>query len=110
MKTRELINLGFGSRELADAAIAAVAAAAKAGMKKTALRRRVQELAAGPEAFVEVEHFGEIAAKLVDRGANESDAFVPGRSPAPYRQWEAVRQMENACALPVAARGARPET
>ncbi|HEX9734113.1 MAG TPA: RtcB family protein [Thermoanaerobaculia bacterium] len=112
MKRRELIKLGFGSRELADAAIAAVAAAARAGLKKTALRRRVHDLAASPEAFLGDQHFGELAAKLVDRGGENADAFVPRRSPAPYRQWgrdvdpEAVRQMENACALPVAARGA----
>jgi len=38
--------------------------------------------------------------------------FFPRSSPAPYRQWgtglepESVRQLENACALPVAVRGA----
>jgi tRNA-splicing ligase RtcB len=38
--------------------------------------------------------------------------FVPRKEPAPYRQWggnlepSAVRQMENACALPVSVRGA----
>src|SRR5262245_6060472 len=38
--------------------------------------------------------------------------FVPRARPAPYRQWgrdlepQSVQQMENACALPVAVRGA----
>lgn len=111
MKKKELVKLGFGSRELADAAIEAVASAAKAGLKKAALRRTVRHLAAHPEVYVDDEHFGELAKKLARRGGPPS-AYVPRKEPAPYRQWGsdiddgAIRQMRNACALPVAAVGA----
>ncbi len=111
MKRKELINLGFGTRELADSAIAAVASAARAGMKKAALRRTVRHLAASPETYLDDEHFGPLAAKLVARDG-DVDAYVPRKEPAPYRQWGhdvdpgAVRQMDDACSLPVAAVGA----
>ncbi|MCP4660801.1 MAG: hypothetical protein GY856_35815, partial [bacterium] len=62
MKRKELIKLGFGSRELQDAAIQAVAAAAAAGLGKSALRRRVRDLAAHPESFTDDELFGTLAA------------------------------------------------
>lgn len=111
MKRKELVKLGFGSRELSDAAIAAVAAAANAGMKKAALRRRVKDLARSPETFVDDEYFGELAKKMIGR-KEERGLYVPRSEPAPYRQWgsdidrEAVRQMTNACSLPVSAVGA----
>jgi len=111
MKRKELVKLGFGSRELSDAAIAAVAAAANAGMKKAALHRRVKHLARNPETFVDDEYFGELAKRMIGK-KEEHGFYVPRAEPAPYKQWgtdidrEAVQQMTNACSLPVSAVGA----
>ncbi|MCP4661980.1 MAG: RtcB family protein, partial [bacterium] len=94
-----------------DAAIQAVAAAAAAGLGKSALRRRVRDLAAHPESFTDDELFGTLAAKLLARG-KAGESFMPRKTQAPYQQWghdidpQAIAQMENACSLPVAAIGA----
>lgn len=111
MKRKELIKLGFGNRELSDLALAAVARGAEAGMKKAGLRRRMQDIAVNPAAHINDEIFGEVARKLIGE-AEKTPAYVPRAAPAPYKQWghdiddSAVRQMDNACALPVAAAGA----
>ncbi len=111
MKRKELIQLGFGPRELREAAILALKAAARAGMKKPALRRVLRDLAENPSLFDDHEHFGELAKKVAAHG-EVAASYVPRKDSAPYRRWgddideQAVRQMENACSLPVAARGA----
>ncbi len=111
MRRKDLIALGFSSRELADLAIATLRAAARAGLRKRPLRRRVEELAAAPESYVDDELFGELAQALLDRRAAGED-FDLRPEPVPYRQWgddhepAAVAQMDNACRLPVAERGA----
>ncbi|MEM7584376.1 MAG: RtcB family protein [Acidobacteriota bacterium] len=111
MKRKELIKLGLGSRELADAAVDAVKAASHTGLKKPALRRLLRDLVANPSLFDEDEHFGELSKKVAARRA-KAESYVPRRDKAPYRRWgddidpQAVRQMENACSLPVAAQGA----
>ncbi len=111
MKRKELIKLGFGNRELRDLAIEAVKAAARAGMKKPALRRVLRDLADNPDLFADHEHFGALAKKAAEH-REKAAAFVPRREKAPYRRWgddiddQAVRQMENAVSLPVAAVGA----
>ncbi len=111
MKRKELIKLGFGSRELSMAAVEAVKSAARAGYKKPALRRLLKDLAGNPGLFTEDEVFAVLAKKVIAQRA-EAASFVPRRDQAPYQQWgddidpQAVRQMENACSLPVAACGA----
>ncbi len=112
MKRKELINLGLGTRELSDLAIDGVRSAAADGLKKPALRRLLRRLVADPGLFLEHQHFGSLARKLADRTTAATAAFTPRRDPAPYRQWgtdiddQAVRQMENACSLPVSVLGA----
>jgi len=111
MKRKELINLGLGTRELSDLAIAGVRSAAAAGFKKSAMRRLLRQLIADPGPFAEHQHFGELARQLA-RPEVARTAFTPRRDPAPYRRWgadiddQAVRQMDNACSLPVSALGA----
>jgi tRNA-splicing ligase RtcB len=112
MKRKELINLGLGRRDLSDLAIAGIRSAAEAGLKKSALRRLLRQLIADPGLFVEHEHFGELARTLAKPAAAGGAGFEPRRDPAPYRQWgtdiddQAVRQMDNACNLPVSVLGA----
>jgi len=117
VKKKELINLGLGQKDLIDLALAAVAAAEEAGVAKTTLRRQLKDLVARPQPF-----FGDpIYSGLARRWAAKWDKtlvetgkkiFKPREKAAPYRRWgsdieaEAVRQIENACALPVAVSGA----
>lgn len=111
MKRKELIQLGYGPRELREAAISAVKAASRAGMKKPALRRVLRDLKENPDLFEDHEHFGALAKAVANHGEVVA-SYVPRQDLAPYRRWgddvdpQAVRQMENACSLPVAACGA----
>lgn len=110
MKRKELIKLGFGSKSLADKAMAGSATAVRAGWRKPAVRRFLTALRTDPSRHTEHEHFGELAKAMlaVDEARR---AYVP-RKPVPYRRWgydidpAAVQQMDNACSLPVSAMGA----
>ncbi len=111
MKRKDLIKLGLGPRQLREAAVRGLKAAARAGLKKPALRRLLKDLVDRPDQFADHEHFGELAKKVAEH-REVAAAYVPRREKAPYRQWgddiddQAVRQMDNAVSLPVAARGA----
>jgi tRNA-splicing ligase RtcB len=111
MKRRELMNLGVPGGATVKLAIRAVAQAARSGMKKDALRSAVQAVVEDPASRVDDPHFGRLARALAERG-DEPSSFEPRAEPAPWRQWgsgfegEAVRQMEDACRLPVAVAGA----
>ncbi len=111
MKRKDLIKLGLGPRELREAAVEGLKSAARAGVKKPALRRLLKDLVDRPDQFTGHEHFGELAKKVAEH-REVAAAYVPRREKAPYRQWghdiddQAIRQMENAVSLPVAARGA----
>lgn len=116
MKKRELIKLGFGEKGLIHLAMEAARQAAAAGIKKAPLRQRFQDLKERPGQFLKDETFGELAREVAKRAGYirvPKKAFVPRKEDAPYRQWggddvdrKAVQQMENACKLPVATRGA----
>ena len=111
MKRKDLIKLGLGPRELREAAVEGLKAAGRAGIKKPALLRLLKDLVDQPEMFTGHEQFGELAKKVAAH-REVAAAYLPRREKAPYRQWghdiddQAVRQMENAVSLPVAARGA----
>jgi len=112
MRALDLVQLGI-PRPLVSIAQEALRQAARGGvkLKKGPLRRRLQAVVAAPEAHLDDPIHGALAAALVEHaGAKEN--FVPRREPATYRQWgedldpQSIRQMENACQLPVAVRGA----
>jgi len=114
VKKRELLKLGYEGKKLLADAMAATEAAADAGVTKSVLRRRMKALLDHPQGFFDDPHLGDLA-----RGRAEATAgiatkpeFEERRRPAPYRQWggadvdrSAVEQLENACRLPVSARG-----
>ncbi|MEM8930395.1 MAG: RtcB family protein [Acidobacteriota bacterium] len=112
MKRRELINLGYGAKDLLPRALAAAGAAKSAGIKKSALRRRFEALKDHPQSFFGDRHLGELARYIAEKAVPTASTFVPRVKPAPYRSWavdvdeKAVRQIENATRLPVAARAA----
>ncbi len=116
MKKKELINLGLGQKDVLEQALQAVAKAEQAGVAKTTLRRQVKDLVGHPEAFFGDEIWSGLARRWAARKApddgGQARAFKSRDRPAPYRRWgsdiepEAVQQIENACALPVAVAGA----
>ena len=108
---RELQNLGIPKGEPIKLAYEAIDETVKAGMNRETLRKTIKAIAANPKAYVEDPVWGELAASLVkpDRART---GFFPRHEPAPYRRWgsdmerESIRQMENACNLPVSIAGA----
>jgi tRNA-splicing ligase RtcB len=111
MKGRELQNLGIPRGEILKEAMATVAAAAKSGMGKQEIRSAMKELTANPELYVEDPRFGVFAASLAATWSAQA-RFLRREIPAPWRQWGtdleagAIRQMENACLLPISVTGA----
>lgn len=111
MKARELKKLGVPEGEPVRAALEAVGRAREAGLAVAAIRARVRDVVADPGPGREDPIFGRLARALLAK-QTARHAFVPRAEPAPYRRWgenlepESVRQLENACHLPVAVRAA----
>ncbi len=111
MKGRELRNLGIPAGEPVQLALKLVGSARETGLDVATIRDRIQRLVADPDSFRDDENFGELAAQLLAKKDAQS-SYVPRDESAPYRQWgenlepDSVRQLENACKLPVAVRGA----
>ncbi|HZM94783.1 MAG TPA: RtcB family protein [Vicinamibacterales bacterium] len=110
MKTRDLVAIGIPP----DCAEMAKQILQKAQAAKQSMRPVIDELtrvAASPHAFIGDERYGKLAEQLVAQAADTS-RFRPRDADAPYRIWgtnfepDALRQMSNACRLPVAVSGA----
>jgi hypothetical protein len=110
MKSRVLQEMGV-PRALLKQAQQAVRTASQHGIKKRALPDFIQAVMDDPESYVDDPWAGEFAAALQDYRPDPAEV-APRDAPAPYRQWgtdldpNSVRQMHNACDLPVAVRGA----
>jgi tRNA-splicing ligase RtcB len=114
MRTRELRELGIPDGHSLDLAVELVRRSGKAKRNRTAragLRERLARVAKSPAQFVGDAELGRLAAAIVAKRQAVA-SFEPRAAPAPYRRWgsdleaTSIRQMENACALPVAVRGA----
>lgn len=111
MKTRDFTRLGIPPGRCADAARRAIQAARKARRGGERALDELRRVAAAPAGYVEDGTFGELARLLVDH-AGARGRFTPREQAAPCRIWgeglepDAVRQMQNACSLPVAVAGA----
>jgi len=113
MKKKELINLGLGQKDMLEEALQAVIAAAQAGTAKTTIRRQIKDLVQHPADFFGDPIWSGVARRWAAKLAPDAPTFYRKREKsAPYRRWgldiepEALRQLENACALPVAVAGA----
>jgi tRNA-splicing ligase RtcB len=88
-----------------------VAAAARSGIKAPQLREIVRAVVDRPSDYREHPHFGPLAQQLLQLAESRS-RYRPRGGKAPYRKWgddldaQSIQQMENACSLPVAVRGA----
>lgn len=77
-----------------------------------AMRAAIRRLVVAPETMLEHEYLAPVARRLLELYPGGLD-FVPRETPAPWKQWgdinlneDSVRQMEDACRLPSAVRGA----
>jgi tRNA-splicing ligase RtcB len=110
MKTRELRNLGIPNGEPVRLALEVAKRLGKTTPKKE-LRAKIITIVGDPRPFVGDPFWGKLAGSLL-KPIRARAAFEPRVEPAPYRRWgsdmepESIRQMENACNLPVSVAGA----
>ncbi|MEM7261715.1 MAG: RtcB family protein, partial [Planctomycetota bacterium] len=111
MRTRDLMKLGIPKGPITSLAIVAGQAAAKAGTHKRELLPAIRRVVEDPSSFLVDPIYGEFAVAIAEHLEN-TKRFEGRSEPAPYRQWgedieeASVRQMQNACQLPIAVRGA----
>lgn len=105
MKGRELSNMGLNKHQISTAQTLCRAAASE-GWQKREIRERIQAIIADPEAFLDDSQFAALADLL------HIETFHEREEPASWKQWgvdldeKSIQQMENACRLPIARRGA----
>lgn len=81
------------------------------GFSKSELKRQIQQIIHDPEAHLEHTYLGALAESLKSYQENVTP-FEEREEPAPWQQWgsdleeDSIRQMRNACRLPVAVSGA----
>jgi len=106
MNTKDLITLGFPPGDALKLANAHMRRLFAAGLDRAAVEAELTAILREPEVWLGHPNAGDLAHAL------SQPVFVPRTKPAPWRQWgeglepEAVKQMANACALPVAVAGA----
>jgi tRNA-splicing ligase RtcB (3'-phosphate/5'-hydroxy nucleic acid ligase) len=111
MKARELQNLGMPKGQTVQLAIEAIKEISKTGVTRETLRAAVKAVVETPDSFVGDRIWGALAECLLKSDRARTD-YASRTEPAPYQRWgsdmdaESVRQMENACKLPVSVAGA----
>ena len=106
MNTKDLIHLGVPQGEAIQHAHEFIRGFIAAGNEGALLENEIFQIVADPSAFFSDELRAPLARAIY------RPAFTPRAELAPWRQWgsdleaDAVRQMANACALPVAVAGA----
>lgn len=109
MKGRELQNMGIPKGDKVRLGLRLVGEAAVAGLDKASIRAQLKEVVEQPEAHTADPHFGELAQALLDKDPLD---YIEREVPADWQMWgegleaDAIRQMENACRLPVSVAGA----
>lgn len=110
MKSRELSKLGIPKGEAMRRATKAIALMQKAGLKAAEIRKQIRRLTKGPQRFTHHEHLGGLAQIMLD--IVDQRAATALEKPVIYHQWGtdieegAIRQMNNACRLPISIKGA----
>ena len=111
LKGKDYRNLGIPEGPVRKAARIMVGKAGRAGMDRNEIRAVLRSLTQSPDDYLDDPLFGGLAEKLTSLHQAAS-SYEERVAPAPYHQWganpdpSAVRQMENACQLPISQAGA----
>ena len=106
LKTEDLIRLGVPSGEPTKRAYEFIKNYVAAGSETGELEQEIAAVVANPSAYLDDPQREALARSLY------SPPFKQRETPAPWRQWgsglepDSVKQMANACALPVSVAGA----
>jgi len=120
MKSKELANLGVPRGEARRQAHNGIQKALRAGVDKDSLPNTIRTVIKNPDDFLNDDYFSRLAEMLVEQqaqteaeiAATGQTPYAPREEPAPYQIWgedldpNSVQQMDNACALPISAKGA----
>ena len=111
MKAREIKALGIRYDEAVAVAFQLIKDQRERGVELSEIQETLASIAEDPKSRLVDPVYGDLAALQIEY-KDHQDAYVPREVPAPYRQWgedlepHAVQQLQNACKLPVAVRGA----
>lgn len=109
MNRKQLHRLGLRAGPALDAAVSACVAAARSGLSRAEIRRTVQAIIETPQTHREDPIWSPVALALL---GPEAAVAVDSGPEAPWCSWgheldpASIRQMEQACRLPIAVRGA----
>ena len=109
MKGRELQKLGIPRGETCKFALKLIGVARRDGLAMSEIRQQMRALIDDPETYKTNDYFGELAQRLLDQPTYH---FDEREQPAPWKMYadeldeNAIKQMENACRLPVAVSAA----
>lgn len=114
MNDKQLIKLGLHTDEARTVARRCIQHAQAKGMSAAQLKKRIHRVAAAPQTHLKDAVFAPLAEALTHKRqkAVGRQGGRSGMSQAPFQQWgvdldpKAVLQLEQACSLPVAVRGA----
>ena len=115
LNAQDLQALGLPrDKRVLPLAMKAVHVALSSGADEGAMRTAIRRLCLDPAGMTADPVLGEVAEVLAALWPDGTGAaYTPRDSPAPWQQWgqvhveaEAIQQMKNACALPVAVSGA----
>ncbi|MEZ4713337.1 MAG: RtcB family protein [Caldilineaceae bacterium] len=112
MKSSELTKLGVPPGEAMRLAMMAAEEAEGRGVSKKNVRKQIRGALASPQAHVDHAYLGKLAAYLLGQQIDEPALAQMRDEPAPFQVWgddidaQSLAQMQNACMLPVAVRGA----
>lgn len=111
MKTRDLAKLGVPRGPTMGIAIDAAVQAVRSGIDRRDVFAQIRSLIDDPMPHRDDPHFGRLASEI-ERIGDALARYQERQEPAPYRQWgtdleeSSVKQIQNACKLPVAVKGA----
>jgi len=111
LKTRDLAAIGIPAGPCAEHAKRILQKAQTTKRSMRAVQDDLKRTVADPSALADDAVYGELARLLIDH-ASAATGYQPRVGDAPYKVWgrdhepDAMRQMNNACRLPVAVSGA----
>lgn len=111
MRSKDLLKIGIPGGEPLKVAIAVATRLFQKGMERDEVEAGFRAVAAAPGDYLEDERYRELARVITEHNAG-AQPIAPREQPVAHRRYgqnleeESLRQMENACRLPVSVAGA----